>query len=141
MRVLALDIGVARIGIAISDSDGLIAQPLCVLSANEVTQHSKAFVRILQDWEPDVLLCGLPLSLSGSESEHAQATKKTAQLIAKNTHLPLEFTDERLSSKQAKRILRERGLSEKQMRGKIDAVAASVFLQSWLDEKRNTDEA
>ncbi len=136
MRVLALDIGQSRIGVAISDADGVIAQPLCVMNAQEVLSHAKTFQRILQDWEPDILLCGLALSLSGEENAQAEKTKECAKRIAKNAQLPLEFTDERLSSKEAKRILRDAGLNERQMRGRIDAYAASIFLQTWLDEKK-----
>ena len=136
MRVLALDIGCKRVGVAISDECELISQPLCVLPANDVIQNAKTFRRIVQDWEPDMLLCGLPLSLDGNNSEQTLKVRKNAEVIAKNVGLPLEFIDERLSSKEARSILREQGLSEKEMRGRIDAVAASIFLQTWLDERR-----
>ena len=63
-----------------------------------------------------------------------------AQKIADALDLPLYFEDERLSSAEAKRILREQGLSEKQMRGKVDMIAASLFLQSWLDSRQERDE-
>ena len=131
MRVLALDIGEVRIGVAVSDPDGAIASPVCVLPAQEVLSHARTFKAVLEDWEPELLLCGRPKTLAGEDGPQAQ--KIIAQEIAKNCQLPLEFTDERLSSAEAKKILRAQGLSEKAMRGKVDMIAASLFLQSWLD--------
>ncbi|MBQ9620635.1 MAG: Holliday junction resolvase RuvX, partial [Atopobiaceae bacterium] len=80
-----------------------------------------------------LLVCGLPLTLGGEEGPQAVDISGKAREIAARCALPLEFCDERLSSSEAKRILHEQGLSEKDMRGKVDMVAASLFLQSWLD--------
>ena len=137
MRVLALDIGEVRVGIAVSDPTGRVASPVTVLPAQEVLAHAVTFRRVLEDWEPDVLLCGRPLTLSGEEGPQAERIKNQAQKIAKSCELPLEFADERLSSAEAKRILKEQGLSERSMRGKVDMVAASLFLQSWLDARQS----
>ena len=133
MRVLALDIGEVRIGLAISDSAGRVASPLKVLPAQEVLNDGPEFRRLVADWEVEQLVCGLPYTLSGEEGPQAQSLKQKAQRIAKARQLPLSFSDERMSSAEAKRILREEGLDERAMRGKIDLIAASLFLQSWLD--------
>ena len=135
MRIMALDIGEKRIGIAISDPKERVASPLVVLDAVQVERGEKPFTRLLEDWEPELFLCGLPLTLNGEEGPQAQRVRKVAQAISARFHIPIEFTDERLSSREAKRILREEGLDERSMRGKIDMIAASVFLQAWLDEK------
>ena len=135
MRIMALDIGEKRIGIAISDPKERVASPLAVLDAVQVERGEKPFTRLLEDWEPELFLCGLPLTLNGEEGPQAQRVRKVAQAISARFHIPIEFTDERLSSREAKRILREEGLDERAMRGKIDMIAASVFLQAWLDEK------
>lgn len=82
-----------------------------------------------------MLLCGLPMTLSGEEGPQAARVRERAQQIAKRCDLPLEFADERLSSREAKRSLREKGLAEREMRGKVDMIAASMFLQSWLDAR------
>ena len=137
MRALALDIGEKRIGIAVSDASGSIASPVCVLPANEVLQRARTFRRVLEDYEPDVLVCGRPKTMAGEVGPQAQRVMTQARSIADSCGLPLEFWDERLSSAEAKRILREEGLSEKNMRGKVDMVAASLFLQSWLDARRS----
>lgn len=135
MRALALDIGEVRVGVAVSDPDARVASPVCVLPAAEVLAHAATFRRVLEDWEPDVLVCGLPRTLAGEEGPQAEHIRASAEKIAASCGLPLEFADERLSSAQAKRILREQGLSERAMRGKVDSVAASLFLQSWLDAR------
>ena len=75
--------------------------------------------------------------MAGEEGPQAARIKEQAQRIAASCGLPLEFADERLSSAEAKRILREQGLSERSMRGRVDMVAASLFLQSWLDARQS----
>ena len=138
MRVMALDIGKVRCGIAISDPAGRIATPICVLPTSEVEQNAPSFRRLLEDWEPEMILSGLPYPLAGEEGPQAESIRAVAGAIAKRAGLPLEFTDERLSSSEAKRSLREKGFSEKEMRGKVDMIAASLFLQSWLDSRANS---
>lgn len=135
MRIMALDIGEKRIGIAVSDPGERVASPLAVLPANEVLQHTPSFRRLVEDWEPELLLCGLPRTLSGEEGPQAKRVREAAERIARAVALPLEFSDERLSSQEAKRSLREKGMSERTMRGKIDMIAACVFLQAWLDAR------
>ena len=135
MRIMALDIGEKRVGIAVSDPDERVASPLVVLPAAEVQACAKSFQRVLEDWEPELLLCGLPTTLAGEEGPQAVRVRAFAQDVSARVGLPLEFADERLSSSQAKRSLREKGLSEKAMRGKVDMIAASLFLQAWLDAR------
>lgn len=132
---MALDIGKVRCGIAISDPAERVASPICVLPTKEVIDNAPSFRRLIEDWEPEMILSGLPYTLSGEEGPQAESIRSAARTISKHMGLPLEFTDERLSSSQAKRSLREKGYSEKEMRGKIDMIAASLFLQSWLDSR------
>ena len=122
MRIMALDIGKVRCGIAISDPQEKIATPLCVLPTEEVRANAPSFR-------------GLPLTMGGAKGPQAQSIREVAQQVASKLGLPLEFSDERLSSSEAKRSLREQGFSEKEMRGKVDMIAASLFLQSWLDKR------
>lgn len=138
MVALALDIGETRIGIAVSDASGRIASPVKVLPAAEVVGLAKPFRYVLEDYEPDVLVSGRPMTMAGERGPQAERVEAVAHELAEKLGLPLYFEDERLSSAEAKRILREQGLNEKQMRGKVDMIAASLFLQSWLD-RRNGD--
>ena len=139
MRILALDIGEVRVGVAVCDPGERVASPVCVLPAAEVLACAKTFRRVLEDWEPELLLCGLPLTLAGEEGPQAERIRAAAAQISATCGIPHAFADERLSSAAAKRSLREKGLSEKQMRGKVDMIAASVFLQAWLDARRNPE--
>lgn len=132
---MALDIGEVRVGVAVSDPAERVASPVCVLPANEVLANAKSFRLLLGDWEPELLLCGLPLTMAGEEGPQAVRVRDCAQRIAAACGLPCEFTDERLSSREAKRSLREKGYDERAMRGKVDMIAASLFLQAWLDER------
>lgn len=137
MRALALDIGEVRVGIAASDASGCVASPVKVMPAAEVLGCARTFRRVLEDYEPDVLVCGRPKTMAGEDGPQAERVMAQARQIAETCGLPLEFVDERLSSAEAKRILREEGYSEKGMRGKVDMVAASLFLQSWLDARQD----
>ncbi len=135
MRYLALDIGERRIGVAASDASGAVAFPVCVLPANEVLSGARTFRRVLEDHEPDVLVCGRPRTMAGDDGPQAERVMAQARDIARACGLPLEFADERLSSAEAKRILRAQGMDERSMRGKVDMVAASLFLQAFLDAR------
>ena len=134
--MLALDIGQTRVGIAVCDPAMRVASPVCVLPSEQVISGSVPFRRVLEDWDPELLLCGLPYTMAGEEGPQAASIREVAEKISLNCELPVKFTDERLSSREAKRILREEGLTEKQMRGKVDMIAASLFLQAWLDARQ-----
>lgn len=140
MRIMALDIGQTRIGVAMSDPGERVASPIAVLPAQEVVNRAPSFRRVLEDWEPELIVCGLPRSLSGEEGKQAARVRSIAGQVSHACGLPVEFVDERLSSSQAKRSLREKGLSERQMRGKVDMIAACLFLQAWLDARRPDEE-
>lgn len=135
MRYLALDIGEKRVGIAVSDAHNSLALPVKVMPYHEVIDHARPFRMLLEDYEPDMLVVGLPRSLSGEEGPQAQRVRAAAEKIGAACNLEIAYADERLSSSDAKRILREQGLDERSMRGKVDMVAASLFLQAWLDAR------
>lgn len=137
MVSLALDIGEVRTGVAVSDLSGRVAMPLKVMPAADVANVTKPFRRIIEDHEPEIIVCGLPQTMAGEDGPQVERIRAVAERVSKLTGLPIAFADERLSSREAKRILREEGLSEKQMRGKVDMISASLFLQAWLDAARN----
>jgi putative Holliday junction resolvase len=138
MRAVALDIGEKRTGIAVSDNSGSVASPYKVLATAEVMANSPSFRHILENYLPDLLVIGLPLSLDGQEGSQVAKIKTMAQRVSDNTGIELCYVDERLSSIEAKRILRAGGYDERGMRGKIDSVSASLFLQAFLDSARQT---
>ena len=137
MRALALDIGERRIGVAVSDPSGTVATPLRVLDTALVMRDALVLQRVVDDYEVEVLVVGLPLSMDGSEGPQAAAVRRIAARLAGSVSVPIEFFDERLSSTQAKRAMTEAGVSDKAKRGSVDMVAASLFLQSYLDARRD----
>lgn len=133
MRVLGIDIGEKRIGVAVGDTATKVAFPVKVLPAAEVLAGARTWRMLLEDEEPELIVSGLPKSMDGASRAQAQRVRQAAQEIAQAAGLPLEFADERLSSAEAKRAMRDQGMSERDMRGKVDMVAACLFLQSWLE--------
>lgn len=133
MRVIAFDIGEKRIGIAVSDPSGKVATPVKVLDTATVLSDASVLRRLVADYEPGAFLVGLPLSLDGSEGPQAQAVRLLAARLLPAFDLPVHFADERFSSAEAKRVMSESGISERDQRGRLDAAAASIFLQAWLD--------
>ena len=88
MRIMALDIGEKRVGVAVSDPDERIASPVCVLAADEVRSNGRSFRIVLEDWEPELLLCGLPMTLSGEEGPQAERVREFAEIVATNIGIP-----------------------------------------------------
>ena len=133
---MALDIGEKRVGIAICDEKETVASAICVLNACDVLQVAKPFKRALEAWEPERFLIGRPKTLKGEDGPQAKRILQVAEEISAKTSIECEFFDERLSSKEAKNFMRECGMTEKDMRGKIDMIAAQIFLQAFIDKKR-----
>ena len=138
MRAIGLDIGARRIGVAVSDPTGRVASPVAVLDARELGRDPRALVEIVEDYEAEVLVVGLPLTLGGEEGPQATEVRLVADRLADRTGVPVEYRDERLSSVEARRIMRDAGMSEKEQRGSVDKVAAAIMLQHWLDARRET---
>jgi len=133
-RILALDIGEVRTGLALSDSMQRHASALQVLDTKRLCLSNKELQEIINDYEIACILVGLPLDSEGNEGSQARRVRNLAQRILEGiADVPLIFFDERMSSKEATAQAHDRGLSTKDMRGKLDAFAAAVFLQSYLD--------
>ena len=136
MRVLALDLGSKRVGVAISDRSGTIASPLTVLqrSGRPSIDHERIRDLIVEE-EAVLLVVGLPMSMDGSLGKAAQAALREVEALATVVDVPVETFDERLTTVTGDRILKERGMNAEKRRKVIDKVAAAVILQSWLDRR------
>lgn len=134
--MLGLDIGEKRIGVAVSDPSGRVATPLAVLDAVETMRDGGELRRIIEDYEIETIVVGLPLSLDGTEGAQAEAVRRAARRLARFLPVPIEYGDERLSSVEARRTMGMTGLSEAEMRGRVDMVAAALFLQTYLDSRQ-----
>ncbi|MCU1392477.1 MAG: putative Holliday junction resolvase [Ilumatobacteraceae bacterium] len=134
MRVMALDLGSKRVGVAVSDRSGTIATPLIVLQRSGQTRVDHERIRTLVVEEEAVLLVvGMPLSMDGSMGKAAQAASREARALATVVGVPVETFDERLTTVTADRMLMEFDMRAQDRRRIIDKVAAAVILQSWLD--------
>ncbi|MDO8915455.1 MAG: Holliday junction resolvase RuvX [Coriobacteriia bacterium] len=133
MRTLGLDIGEKRIGVAISDPSGRVATPLSVLDAREVAADIGAIRRIVEDYEVQRMVVGLPLTLSGDEGAQAREVRRTAEMLALRLGMAVAYQDERLTSKAAERAMSEAGADSRARRGRVDMVAAALLLQTYLD--------
>jgi len=134
-RVLALDPGTRRVGLAVSDPLGITAQPHGVLDATDPGLLSH-IGRLAADLGVERIVVGLPVSLRGTEGPAAAAARRFAAEVAEATGLPVELRDERFTSVTAERALVEAGLSGRRRRAVRDGVAAAVLLQSYLDGGR-----
>lgn len=139
MRVLGLDIGEKRIGVAISDPSGTVATPLVVLEAKPVLGDGRDLVRLAEDYEVELVVVGLPRSLDGSEGPQAARVRAAGDRLARFLRLPVEYCDERFSSAEARRAMTSAGVSDRDKRGSVDMVAAALILQSYLDARRTSD--
>jgi putative Holliday junction resolvase len=133
-RLLGLDIGGRRIGVAISDELGLIASPVAmVLRGPRVAQELQD---LIAKYGAVRLIVGLPVGLSGREGPQAADVREYTDAIASEIGLPLEYWDERLSTSIAERSLIASGTRRDKRKAQVDAVAAAVILQSYLDHQR-----
>ena len=137
-RVLGLDLGSKRIGVAVSDRSGIIATPLTVIrrgSAQSVDHREIA--RIARDEEVEAIVVGLPLNMDGTEGRSAKAARFEVDRLATVVDMPVFLHDERLTTVEADRVLMEARMRAEARRRLVDKVAAAVMLQSWLDARRH----
>ena len=137
MRYLCLDLGKKRIGVAVSDETALIATPLGTINVTSREQVFQAILRYLSEQAAVRLIIGLPLRLSGEEGIESNRAREFANAFAKRTDVPIYFVDERLSSVEASRMMQEAGVKSRKRRINIDAQAAAVILQAYLDTERS----
>ncbi len=137
MRSLALDPGSARLGLALSDAGGCLALPLEILPRDPADAWLERLARIIRERGVELLVVGMPLTLSGERGPAAEQTEALVTRLREALPVPVETWDERLSSAQVEREMRDAGLSSRERRGAVDACAAAVILQSYLDAHAN----
>ena len=133
MRILAIDHGTKRMGIAISDELGMIAQPLEFIPAEPFAEFLKRLKEILSAKEVELILVGMPRNMNGSYGPAASKVQEFVAALKEAVTVPIQTVDERLTSVQAHRLLTEAEVSGRQRKGKVDKSAAAVLLQSYLD--------
>jgi len=134
-RLLALDIGERRIGVALSDPMHIIASPYSVID-RKVTPDYKAEIRkLISEKEVEALVIGLPLTLKNRISKQTEKVQLIIKELTSELTLPVHTIDERLSSVSAKNTLKLKGIKTGHNKGEIDKIAAAIFLQEFLDSK------
>ena len=136
ISALGLDVGRKRIGVAGCDRTGLIAAGLMTIDRRSFEQVQSQLQQLVTERNVQVLVVGLPYTMSGSIGAQARHIQKFAQAMATALQLPLEYVDERLTSFQAEQLLHAQKISPSRNKGLIDRKAASLILQQWLDERR-----
>jgi putative Holliday junction resolvase len=135
-RVLGLDLGDARIGVAISDPDRRVAVPLGTMHVGRPPGELLAIAELVRENRATLIVVGEPISLDGSRGSRATHAAAFAEALRAVIEVPVVLHDERLSTVEAARGLQRAGMSAKRQRSVIDASAAQVILQSWLDVER-----
>lgn len=133
MRYLGIDVGRARIGVAIADSLLRTARPLQVVERRGDAPDLAVIAEVAAEYEVTQAVVGLPLNMDGTEGPSADFARRFASKLAAALQVPVAFQDERLSTFEAESRMRERGLSARERRPLVDAEAAAVILQDWLD--------
>src|SRR5579863_2947764 len=136
MVVLALDIGQVRIGVAVSDPDGVLATPRAVIRRRSNAQAIAAIVLMVAEAGAELVVVGLPISLDGELHTQARAVQSFAARLGTQLDCPIVYQDERLSTVTAEAALRAAGVRADRIRERIDAAAAAVILRDYLDQRR-----
>jgi putative holliday junction resolvase len=139
-RVLALDLGKRRIGLALSDALGITAQGLETLERTNIREDLARLAKLAAENDVGLILMGDPLHMSGRAGRQAEYSREFAERLRAASGLPVEFWDERLTTVEAQRVLRESGISIEKRAKAVDRLAAVILLESYLDARSHHSE-
>jgi putative Holliday junction resolvase len=134
-RLLALDLGEKRVGVAVSDEMRLTCRPLPPLARTNWKRLLHEVAKICREFDVKGVVLGLPLRLDGTEGDAAQAVRRTARNFSLSLGLPIHLQDERLTSREAEESLRRAGLGRREISGLIDSRAAAIILSDFLSRE------
>ena len=137
MRILAIDHGTKRMGVALSDELGMIAQPLEFIPAEPFAKFLDRLKEILSEKQVELVLVGMPRNMDGSYGPAALKVQQFVAVLKDAIAIPIQTLDERLTSAQANRVLIEGNVRREKRRDKVDKMAAAILLQSYLDGRPN----
>jgi len=135
MRIMALDYGDRRIGVAMSDPMGIIAQGYDVISSRGEENDINAICEIVKKEHVEEIVLGLPYNMNGSEGFRAEKTRAFAEALGSKTDVPIKFLDERLTTREAEQVLIMHGTRRENRKKVIDKMAATIILQTYLSMK------
>jgi putative Holliday junction resolvase len=140
MRILGLDIGDKRVGVAISDPEEIMASPLTVITSDNDSATIDTIVRLVGQYDVKRIVVGLPYSLDGSLGRQASKVKDFVDKLSQSTSAGIELWDERLSTVAVERLLRGAGNKKAREKSRLDAAAAAFILQGYLDSLKVCDQ-
>lgn len=138
-RILALDVGAKRIGVAVSDPLGITAQGLETIQRQNKRRDLEALARLLAEYQVREVVVGLPLRLSGAEGTQSEKMRRFAEELQSHFGVTVHLWDERWTSTEANRLLRDAELSIEKRGKAVDRMAAVLILQSWLEARSNRE--
>lgn len=138
MRVLGVDLGSVRIGIALSDDGGLLASPHCVIAAEGKRRDVERIAEIVASTGAELVVVGMPTTLRGEQGTAAQAAEGFVRALSEHLDVPVSTWDERMTTAVAERVLLEAGERREARREVRDKIAAAVMLQSYLDSGKSS---
>jgi len=136
---MALDVGESTLGVAVSDPQGTIAQPVTTIRRVGIRSDLRSLNALVDRYEVESIVVGLPLTLAGEHGAAAESAIAFADRLSRSTRVPVITWDERLSTVQAERALLEGDVSRRRRKEVINHVAAAIILQSYLDSRPRTD--
>ena len=137
-RVLGVDFGLARLGLAVADALGIAAHmlPQLAVKGKTLAEAAALVAALAAREEAERIVLGLPLNMDGTEGPAARRVREFGRLLAEQSRLPVEFEDERLSTVAAEERLRERELTRKKRKQRLDSLSAQVILQGWMEARQ-----
>ena len=136
MKIIALDIGTVRIGIATSDIMEIIASAYEVYRRKNLEVDVKYIADLVSKLDAGEIVIGLPLKLDGTEGQSVEMARAFGEKLSELVKIPIVYQDERLSTVSAQRILIESGMRREKRKDKVDSIAATIILQTYLDKKK-----
>jgi len=136
MRILGIDYGTKRLGLALSDEDEILASPLPVRVRTTLAEDMKFLASLVREREIGTIVLGLPLNMDGSQGEMARAVQGFADELERGCNVPVILFDERLTTSEAERVLVQADISRKKRKNLRDGLAAVLILQGYLDSQR-----
>jgi putative pre-16S rRNA nuclease len=136
-RILALDLGKRRIGLAVSDALGITAQGLPTLERTRIREDLDRLARLAREHQASLVLIGLPLHMSGDEGRQAERAREFGERLAGHTGLPVQYWDERWTTVEAQRVLRSSGMGLEKRAKSVDRLSAVLLLESFLERRHH----
>ena len=132
MRIMGIDYGDARMGIALSDPTGFLAGGLCCVKVTGLNSAVSEAEKLVKEHSAELIVCGLPLNMNGSEGDRAERVRKFAEMLSEKTGVKIEFVDERRTTILAAGYMNETGTHGKKRKQVLDTLSAQIILQTYL---------